>query len=385
MEPDQLSRASSSSSQDSKQRAARGTSALSRYFKVYERDSSLWTEFRAGCTTFLTLAYILAVNPLILADSGGTCTCEGPDCINSEEYEECMREVRRDLVIATAVASGLATLLMGIFANLPFALAPGMGMNAYFTYGVVGYRGTGKVSYEIALGAVFIEGVLFMLTSACGWRYTIAMLIPKCVRISTTAGIGVFLATLGMTAGAGIGLVVSDAATGNSYGGCSNEHRVPFYVCPNTKGIPGVPDGLPTVGPRALELQTFENLANFTPWYDCVAGTRNVFTCDMVVTNWQSVTGEKDPVVHGGRHFENPTLWLGFAGFFLCGFLLKKKRPASIITAVILCSFVSWIPNTAFSYWDDGGDLLYFSKVKGSTRPYPPFCRLIRLFRARNR
>merc|ERR1719159_1254795 len=189
---------SNSSKEGSKQKAGGSNSALSRYFKIDERGSSIWTELRAGCTTFLTLAYILAVNPLILADSGGTCSCEGPDCRNGMEYEACVREVRRDLVIVTAVTSGIACLLMGICANLPFALAPGMGMNAYFTYGVVGYRGTGMVSYQIALGAVFIEGVLFMFTSACGWRYAVAMLIPKSVRVATTAGIGLFLATLGM-------------------------------------------------------------------------------------------------------------------------------------------------------------------------------------------
>merc|ERR1719487_1609228 len=113
----------------------------------------------------------------------------------------------------------------------------------------------------------------------------------------------------------GIGFVVSDTATGITAGGCRMEDRVPLYACANTKGIPGVPDGIPTVGPGAYGLMGFDSLANFTPWYDCLAGTSNVYTCDSVVTNWQSVTGGEMPIFHGGGTFpfsNNPRMWLGF-------------------------------------------------------------------------
>merc|ERR1719197_2087215 len=130
---------------------------------------------------------------MILADSGGS--CDGSLGIFSPEYEACMNEVRRDLVIVTAITSGVACLLMGLAANLPFALAPGMGMNAYFTYGVVGFRGgggipngSGPITYSAALTAVFIEGILFLVIAAVGLRAKVAKLIPAPVRIATSAG-----------------------------------------------------------------------------------------------------------------------------------------------------------------------------------------------------
>ena len=103
-----------------------------------------------------------------------------------------------------------------------------MGMNAYFTYGVVGWRGTGAVSYEAALTAVFIEGIIFCLVSGAGLRVKIVQFIPKPVRIATSAGIGLFLCLLGMQTAEGIGLIVSDTATGLTFGGCAEESKVSF-------------------------------------------------------------------------------------------------------------------------------------------------------------
>jgi AGZA family xanthine/uracil permease-like MFS transporter len=307
------------------------------------------------------------VNPMILADSGGTCKCDEPGCqFWYPPYLECLEEVRRDLVIVTAITSGIACILMGVAANLPFALAPGMGMNAYFTYGVVGFRGSGRVSYEHALGAVFVEGIIFMIASLSGLRGRIANAIPKPVRIATTGGIGMFLALLGMQTAEGIGFVVSDTATGLTYGGCTSEHRVPLYACPNTKGLDGVPDGIPTVGPGAFGLFDYPALANFTPWYDCLAGTNNVYTCDTVVTNWQGVSTNKDmPTFHGGGEFRNPKMMLGFFGYFLCGILMKKKIPGYIIFAVMFGAILSWLPveSSPFYYWNDGGSWDYFKQV----------------------
>jgi len=146
-------------------------------------------------------SYILAVNPAIIADSGGTChpcsfykASDGnppsscfPDqyepfflpAIFTDAYVECTQELRRDLVVVTAGTSALATFLVGVGANLPFALAPGMGLNAYFTYTVVGFRGSGPVAFETALGAVFIEGIIFMAIAALGLRGYIVQAIPK--------------------------------------------------------------------------------------------------------------------------------------------------------------------------------------------------------------
>ena len=151
-------------------------------------------------------SYILAVNPAIIADSGGTChpcsfykASDGvkaspathPGCfldqyepfflpaIFTDAYVECTQELRRDLVVVTAGTSALATFLVGVGANLPFALAPGMGLNAYFTYTVVGFRGSGPVAFETALGAVFIEGIIFMAIAALGLRGYIVQAIPN--------------------------------------------------------------------------------------------------------------------------------------------------------------------------------------------------------------
>jgi AGZA family xanthine/uracil permease-like MFS transporter len=352
------------------------------FFKITERKSDVVTEIRAGFTTFLTLGYILAVNPMILADSGGTCPCDTPPCWDPA-YEECLQEVRRDLVIVTALTSGIACFLMGVAANLPFALAPGMGMNAYFTYGVVGFRGTGVVSYTDALGAVFIEGIIFMLLSVTGFRKSVATLLPKPVVIATTGGIGMFLALLGMQTAEGIGYVVSDGATGLTAGGCPMENRIPMYACPNTKGMShlGIPDGIPTAGPGAFGLLDFDHLndVGFTPWYDCLGGTNNVYTCDTVVTNWQYAGAQGPfpdaPIFHGGGvldvskpwswPFAEPRTMLGFMGLFLIAILMKMKIKGSIIIAVGLCSIISWVPGTPFEYWGAGygGSWDYFTSV----------------------
>lgn len=104
-------------------------SFIGKFFEFDERKTTLSTEIKAGTATFLTMAYILAINPRLLADSGAS--CEGN--IFSDEYVACQDEVRRQYVTSTAIGSFIGCLLMGFLANLPIALAPGMGMNAYFT------------------------------------------------------------------------------------------------------------------------------------------------------------------------------------------------------------------------------------------------------------
>merc|ERR1719433_1128852 len=139
-----------------------------------------------------------------------------------EAYQECLITLKEDLVIATAVSSGISTLIMGLWANLPHGLAPGMGMNAYFTYTVVGFNGLGDMTYEAALTCVFIEGWVFMLLAATGLRLKIAKLIPDHIKFATTVGIGLFLAIIGLTEGEGIALVVNDPITNVTLGGCGH-------------------------------------------------------------------------------------------------------------------------------------------------------------------
>lgn len=171
----------------------------------------------------LHLAYILAVNPRILADSGGP--CDNSNGLFDPEYEQCLEEVKREYITSTAIASMFGCFLMGIVANLPIALAPGMGMNAYFTYSVIGWRGTGSVSYEAAVTAVMIEGAIFFVMAITGARFAIIKLIPEPVKTATPAAIGAFLAHLGLQTAEGIGVVVSDTATAVTLGGCPEDKR----------------------------------------------------------------------------------------------------------------------------------------------------------------
>ncbi|WP_205519872.1 NCS2 family permease [Pyxidicoccus caerfyrddinensis] len=148
--------------------------ALERWFHLQERGTTVATELRAGVTTFLTMAYILLVNPQILAEAGMPA---------------------EDVVFATAVGSAVATFIMGVYANFPFALAPGMGINAYFTYGIV--KGLG-VDWRVALTAVFAEGLLFLVLSVGGVRTLLINAIPQSLKLATTTGIGLFLALIGL-------------------------------------------------------------------------------------------------------------------------------------------------------------------------------------------
>ncbi len=160
--------------------------ALMSYFKIAERGSDIKTEIRAGITTFLTMSYILFVNPQILSLAGMPAN---------------------DVAIATALAAAIATMIMGVFANFPFALAPGMGLNAYFTFGVV--KGMG-VDWQVALVAVFLEGLIFMALAMTGIRTRLINAIPQCIKIATMTGIGLFLAIIGFQ---GAQLTVDHSAT----------------------------------------------------------------------------------------------------------------------------------------------------------------------------
>ncbi len=131
-------------------------------------------EALAGFTTFLTMSYVLVVNPAILSTSGMS---------------------KEGVVFATAIASAVATFLMGVYAGLPFALAPGMGLNAYFAYTVCGKM---HIPWQTALTAVFIEGVIFLLLALFGARRAIFRAIPSSLAFSISAGIGIFIALIGL-------------------------------------------------------------------------------------------------------------------------------------------------------------------------------------------
>ncbi|KAL2121777.1 hypothetical protein VTJ04DRAFT_2232 [Mycothermus thermophilus] len=199
------------------------------------KGSYFFTEMRAGLATFFAMAYIIAVNASIVADSGGTCRCEGEGCTFGPEYQLCKNEIKRDLVTATAAISALGTFFMGLLANLPIAVAPGMGLNAYFAYTVVGFHGQGKVPFEVALTSIFIEGFIFFGLALFGLRQWLARIIPRSIKLATSVGIGLFLTLIGLTYAEGIGLVVGGKEVPTALAGCPPEYRDEFGQCPDSQ------------------------------------------------------------------------------------------------------------------------------------------------------
>ena len=159
---------------------------FNRFFKLKEHETTVTTEIFAGFTTFLTMAYIVMVNPVILGDAGMPIA---------------------GVAAATCLAAGFGSILMGLISNYPLALAPGMGLNAYFAYTVV--KGMG-VAWETALGCVFLSGVAFLILTALGVRQLIVRSIPRSLFSAVAAGIGLFIAFIGLKAA---GIIVSNPAT----------------------------------------------------------------------------------------------------------------------------------------------------------------------------
>ncbi len=159
---------------------------LEKLFKLKENNTNVRTEVMGGITTFMTMAYILAVNPQILSASG----------MDSQA-----------VLMATALASFIGTMVMALLANYPFALAPGLGLNAYFAYTVCGSMG---YSWQFALLAVFVEGIIFIILSLTNVREAIFNAIPLQLKKGVSVGIGLFIAFIGLQ---NAGLVVNSDAT----------------------------------------------------------------------------------------------------------------------------------------------------------------------------
>ncbi|KAG0324750.1 hypothetical protein BGZ99_001470 [Dissophora globulifera] len=287
------------------------TSRAGKYFQLEgsgarrERAGSKFTiEMRAGLTTFVTMAYIISVNALIVTDSGGTCVCNNGGnttdraCLTDPAYAECLGILKLDLITATAAVACLSTFFMGVFANLPLGLAPGMGLNAYFTYTVVGFHGSNKISYETALAAVFIEGILFVLLSLFGIRQWLARLIPKSIKTASGAGIGLYLTFIGIQSSAGIGLIGENNATLVVLSGCIKD----------------------SAG-------------------DCIDGTR----------------------------MRSPTTWMGILGFLIISICLLYRVRGAVLIGILFISILSWFRGTTITYfpYTDAGDAMfdYFKKV----------------------
>jgi adenine/guanine/hypoxanthine permease len=168
---------------------------IERYFRLSENHTTIRAEFLGGLTTFITMAYIVVVNPQILSKAG--MPVEG-------------------VVFATCISSAAATLVMGLYANYPIALAPGMSLNAYFTYAVcIGMH----VPWQTALGVIFFSGIFFLILTVTRIREQIVNGIPECLKHSTAGGIGMFIAFVGLR---NANLVVANPATFVSLGSFAN-------------------------------------------------------------------------------------------------------------------------------------------------------------------
>ncbi len=172
---------------------------INAYFKIKEKGSTIRTEVLAGITTFMTMAYILAVNPSILSAAGMDAS---------------------SVFAATALSSAIATAIMALYANLPVGLAPGMGLNAFFAFSVclgMGY------SWQFALTAVFLEGLIFILLTITNLREAILNCIPFDLKKAISAGIGLFIAFIGLQ---GSGIVIDNPATLVSMGNITSPNAI---------------------------------------------------------------------------------------------------------------------------------------------------------------
>src|ERR1700677_2532535 len=153
---------------------------LQRLFDLQGHGTTVRTEVFAGLTTFLTMAYIVAVNPLILGAAGMPVA---------------------GVAAATCLSAGFGSILMGLLSNYPLALAPGMGLNAYFTYTVVKTMG---LPWQVALGCVFLSGVAFLILTLCGVRQLIMNAVPRALFAAVAGGVGLFIAFIGLVDAGGI-------------------------------------------------------------------------------------------------------------------------------------------------------------------------------------
>ncbi len=161
---------------------------LGGYFQLKEKHTSVKTEIVAGLTTFLTMAYIIFVNPNILSETGMD---------------------KNALIAVTCIVSALATIAVGIFANAPIAMAPGMGLNAFFAYTLV-IGSNGKVTWETALGVVFLAGLFFLVLTLVGLRRKLVEAIPQTLIASISVGIGLFITFIGLQ---NMGIIVDSPTT----------------------------------------------------------------------------------------------------------------------------------------------------------------------------
>jgi AGZA family xanthine/uracil permease-like MFS transporter len=288
----------------------------------------------------------LAVNAGIIAQTGGTCVdsdnprCpNGPGSLGDTDCQDCLQTLQRQLIAATAAACIISHFVMGVAANMPLAICPGMGINAYFAFTVVGFMGTGRVPYRQALAAVFIEGLVFIVITAVGFRNWIIDRLPKSIMFATAGGIGLFLTFLGLQAAEGIAVTTYNSATLVTLGGCDPQYRSYQYTFSN--------DDLSSA--CTLNETNGEAIPNSNLWLS--SGTYSCGSAGIM---------------------RAATMWLGISGGMLMAAFLAKGVRGALIYGILFVTFISWIPtssNQAAYLGEDstipgGQDRLdYFKKV----------------------
>lgn len=185
---------------------------LEKLFKLKENGTNVKTEILAGVTTFITMAYIIFVNPSILMQAGMNAQGLFGDAVGKAGINAITDPVVGSVFVATCLAAAVATLIMAFYANLPFAQASGMGLNAFFTYSVV--LGLGY-TWQQALAAVFISGILFIIITVTSIREKIVDALPQNLKYAISGGIGLFIALIGLKNG---GVIVASPATLVTFG-----------------------------------------------------------------------------------------------------------------------------------------------------------------------
>lgn len=297
------------------------------------------TEIRAGTISFLMIAYVLALNPQILETTAGT--CDPATMCYKEEYDlrgyaclftsgnpkavKCMGELRLSLTTATAASSLISCFIIGFFANLPLGLAPGIGINIYFAYQVVGQ---GTLTYQQALVAVFIEGFIFIALSVSGIRGGIMRYMPANIAFAGSVGMGLLLAYTGLR---NLGVIVFDGTTLTTLGGCPPQDRLYIYVA-STNFLPGNFTSL-----NELERSTASILSNITP-SDVDEAAATVYAC-------------------ASNQMRSATMWLGIAGGIIMALLTAWRVKGALFIGVAFVTIISWIPGHAASYLGAGASI----------------------------
>ncbi|GFH25298.1 uncharacterized protein HaLaN_23237 [Haematococcus lacustris] len=253
-------------------------------------------------------------------------------------------DFKNHAIASTCIVSMISTFLMAVVARMPLAVAPAMGLNAYFTYNVVGYLGSDNVSYSQALAAVFVEGLIFLFLSITGIRGRLMELVPKNIMYATGAGIGCYLAFIGLQHAEGIALITFDPSNLVTIGGCPPDEREYMYSISN--------DAL-----------TFENICE-------VANISGVL-------KWVGANAMGPPSPNyrcSGKQVTSATTWLGIMTGGLMVSLMMKEVKAPILLGILFCTFISWIPNHAATFFGEssmhpGGQERYDYFRKGALAP----------------